>query len=235
MKLRPGPVLARWLLRAVTLLISIPFLYFVVAGFGAVIPGPHPQIAGGPAARIGLIRGPIHYDFLLPASEPLRARFAFATRAGVPVLDPRVRWLVVGWGSRSFYTATGTYADLRLSTIWTAVTGDRATIHLDVAGDVTDLPDILYLDLNETQLAALTEAILASLTRDAAGQPVTLPVARFGPTDAFFAAEGHFSALTTCNVWVGQMLRAAGLDFGIWTPTPQAVAFSAHWFGLTPP
>ena len=227
--------MARWLFRAVALLISIPFFYLAAAGLGALIPGAHPPIAAGPATRIALIRGPIHYDVLLPASGPLRARFAFAEGAGVPVHDPRVRWLVVGWGSRSFYTATGSYADLRLSTIWTAVTGDRATLHIDVAGDVQGLPDILYLDLSDAQLAALTEAVLASLTRDTAGQPVPLPVAPFGPTDAFFAAEGHFSALTTCNVWVGQMLRAAGLDFGIWTPTPQAVALSAHWFGLTPP
>ena len=152
---------------------------------------------------------------MLPASDAMRARFAFAAGAGVPVHDPRVRWLVVGWGARSFYTATGSNADLRLSTILTAVTGDRATLHVDVAGEVTDLPGILYLDLSETQLAALTDAILASLTRDAAGEPLLLPVPPFGPNGAFFAAEGHFSALTTCNVWIGQMLRAAGLEFGI--------------------
>ena len=60
MKHRPGPTLTRWLLRAVTLLIAIPFLYFAAAGFGALIPGAHPQIAGGPATGIALIRGPIH-------------------------------------------------------------------------------------------------------------------------------------------------------------------------------
>ena len=52
--------MTRWLLRAVTLLIAIPFLYFAAAGFGALIPGAHPQIAGGPATGIALIRGPIH-------------------------------------------------------------------------------------------------------------------------------------------------------------------------------
>ena len=227
--------LVRWLLAASLSLILLPFLYFAAAGIGAIIPGDHPQIDGGPRTQIALARGPIHYDLLLPMSPDLAQTFAFAAAQGVPVDDPRVHWLVVGWGSRSFYTATGTYADLRLSTILTAATGDSATIHLDVAGEVTDLPDILYLDLSETQLSALTAAILASLTRDAAGDPMPLPVPPFGPTDAFFAAEGHFSALTTCNVWVGQMLRAAGLDFGIWTPTPQAVALSVRWFAPTPP
>lgn len=222
--------MGRWLLRAATVLICIPFLYFVAASVGAVIPGSRVPVDGGAPARIALVRGPIHYDFLLPATPDLRARFAFAQAQGVPVHDPRVLWLVVGWGSESFYTATGTYADLRLSTVLRAITGDSATLHLDVAGDVSGIPDILYLDLTETQLAALASAIAGSLRRDDAGRPIALPVAPFGPTDAFYAAQGHFSALNTCNAWVGRMLREAGLKFGLWTPTPQAVAFSARWF-----
>lgn len=222
--------MGRWLLRPATLLVSIPFLYVVAASLGAVIPGAHAQFEGGPAQRIALVRGPIHYDFLLPANERLRQAFAFAEAQGVPVRNPAVQWLVVGWGSRAFYTATGSYADLKLGTVLRAATGDAATLHLDVAGDVSAIPDILYIDLTATQLTALEAAILASLTRDAEGQPMALPVAPFGPNDAFYAAEGHFSALTTCNVWVGQMLRAAGVDFGIWTPIPQSVAFSARWF-----
>lgn len=222
--------MGRWLLRAATFLVLIPFLYTVAASLGAVVPGPQAQFDGGPPQRIALVRGPIHYDFLLPANDRLRQSFAFAEAQGVPVLNPAVRWLVVGWGSRAFYTATGTYADLRLATVLTAATGDSATLHLDVAGDVSSIPDILYIDVNETQLAALEAAILASLTRDDQGRPVPLPVPPFGATDAFYAAEGHFSILTTCNVWIGQMLRQAGVSFGIWTPLPQSVAFSARWF-----
>lgn len=222
--------MGRWLLRAATLLASIPFLYLVAASLGALIPGARAQFDGGAPQRIALVRGPIHYDFLLPASDRLRQSFAFAEAEGVPIRNPAVRWLVVGWGSREFYTATGSYADLRLATVLTAATGDAATLHLDVAGDVSGIPDILYIDVTEAQLAALEAAVLASLTRDAAGRPQALPVPPFGATDAFYAAEGRFSALTTCNVWVGQMLRAAGLDFGIWTPIPQSVAFSARWF-----
>ncbi len=222
--------MARRLLKAVTALVLLPFFYVAAASLGAVIPGPHPQIDGGPSSRIALARGPIHYDLLLPMTDSLRAAFAFAEAQGVPVRDPHVRYLIIGWGSRAFYTATGTYADLDLAAIWPALTGDAATLHLDVAGEVDGLPGITFVSLTETQLAALTTAISATLTRDAAGNPIPLAVPPFGPTDAFYQAEGHFNLLNTCNVWIGQMLRAAGLDFGIWTPTPQAVAFSARWF-----
>lgn len=38
--------------------------------------------------------------------------------------------------------------------------------------------------------------------------------------------------MRTCNVWVGERLRRAGLPFGNWTPTPQAVRLSLWWNGL---
>lgn len=220
----------RWGLKAATALILLPFFYFVAASVGALIPGVHPQIDGGPPTRIALARGPIHYDLLLPMTDSLRARFAFAEGQGVPVRDPQVRYLIIGWGSRAFYTATGTYDDLKLGAIWPALTGDAATLHLDVAGEVDGITGITFLEMSETQLTALVQAVTATFSRDPAGNPIPLLAPPFGATDAFYAAEGHFNLLNTCNVWIGAMLRAAGLDFGIWTPTPQSVAFSARWF-----
>ena len=211
-------------------LVLTPFAYFALAALGAILPGAHPQIDGGPATRIALARGPIHYDLLLPVTESLRAEYSFAAQQGVPVNDPRVRYLIIGWGSRAFYTSTGSYADLNLGAVWLAVTGDAATLHLDVAGDVTGVAALTWITVSDTQLQALRVAIAASLTRDAAGQPIPLNAAPYGLTDAFYAAEGRFNILNTCNVWIGHMLRQAGLDFGMWTPTPQSVAFSARWF-----
>lgn len=222
--------LARRILAALTVVVLLPFFYFALAALGAVLPGAHPQIDGGTPTRIALARGPIHYDLLLPITDALRAEYRFAETQGVPIRDPRVRYLIVGWGSRAFYTSTGTYADLNLGAIWPALTGDDATLHLDVAGDVTAVAGLTWIDLSETQLHAMERAVAATFSRDAAGQPIPLNVAPYGSTDAFYAAEGHFTVLNTCNVWIGHMLRAAGLDFGMWTPTPQSVAFSVRWF-----
>ncbi|MEO8243298.1 MAG: TIGR02117 family protein [bacterium] len=220
----------RWMLRGLTVLISLPIAYFLAALAGAVLPGGHAQIDGGPLVRIGLLRGPIHYDLVLPLTPETRARFGFAAVQGVPILNPGARNLVVGWGSRAFYTTTGTYADLRLATIWHAITGDAATLHLDVTGDLTGIDNLLWLDLSQTQRTALEQAVTATFSRDPLGQPQPLPVPPYGNTDAFYAAQGHFSALHTCNVWIGEMLRQSGLDFGQWTPTPQSVTLSAQWF-----
>lgn len=64
-----------------------------------------------------------------------------------------------------------------------------------------------------------------------------IPGPGFGPTDRFFAAHGRFDILRTCNTWISDMLRAAGLRFGAWTPTPYAVTLSLVRFapGLDSP
>jgi uncharacterized protein (TIGR02117 family) len=221
--------LIRWLLHGLAALIALPILYLCAALLGAVIPGETAEIGGVPALRIALARGPIHYDLLLPLTDATRRQFIFAAAQGVPVLDRRAKYLIVGWGARDFYTTTGSYADLALPSVWRAATGDRATLHLDVAGDLDGVPNLTWLPLSEGQLAALTTRITASLDRDPAGNPVLLPV-RYGLTDAFFAAKGDFHLFHTCNAWLGETLRAAGIRFGWWTPTPHAVTLSAWWF-----
>jgi uncharacterized protein (TIGR02117 family) len=180
----------------------------------------------GPPLRAGLIRGPIHTDLLLPLTPDLRESLAFAAKAGVPLDDPRAEWLVVGWGSRAFYTATGSYADLRLATVWQAATGDSAVLRLDVAGPVPpDAPGVDWITLSSSQQAALSGAILATFA-----DPTALPDAGFTATDAFFPARGRFHLFNTCNVWIARTLRAAGHPFGIWTPTPFAVRLSLWRF-----
>jgi uncharacterized protein (TIGR02117 family) len=221
----------RGLIRCLTVLVALPLLYFVAALIGAIIPGKQANFPQGTDVLIGLARAPIHYDLLLPLSPDLRARYGFAETAGLPIQNPAAEWLLVGWGSEAFYTTAGSYSDVKLGAIAKAVTGDSAVLHLDVAGDVSGIEGIGYFTLSETQYAALLAQIDASFQRDQTGAPLPL-AAHFNEHDAFFAAKGRFSLLHPCNVWIGETLRAAGVEFGIWTPTPQAVELSLRWFGV---
>ena len=218
----------RWFLRAITAIICLPLVYFAAGFVGAVIPGKHADLAPGTDVLIGLARAPIHYDFLLPLSPELRARYDFAASAGVPIHAPQAEWLLVGWGSEAFYTSAGSYADMQLGAVITAITGDKAVLHLDVAGDVSRVDGIAYFTLSDSQYQALLASLEANFQRDQTGAPLALD-AHFNDHDAFFAAKGDFSLLHPCNAWLGETLRAAGVPFGIWTPTPQAVELSLRW------
>lgn len=221
----------RGLRRTVLALIAGPVLY-VLAGFvGAVVPGPMAVVKGAPTEQIGLARGPIHYDILLPLTPKLREVFGFAEGQGLPVRHADAEWLVLGWGAEGFYTTVGAYSDITAGVLWRAVTGDVAVMRLDVAGDISGIEGIRWLDVSAAQIEALGQVALAALERDAAGAVMPLPPAPWGQTHVFYRAKGRFHLGHTCNAWLGETLRAAGIDFGLWTPTTQAVSLSLWWNG----
>jgi uncharacterized protein (TIGR02117 family) len=211
----------RWLARGIGFFLTVLGLYLAVSVGGGLWGNGHPSRDGN--IRVGLIIGGIHTDLLIPLTPDVRARFAFAQMGGVPVLDEGAEWLLVGWGAREFYTTAGTYADITASAVFSGVTGDTAVMRLDVLGLISDLSGIPSVTVNDAQFAALLDTVEASLARDASGAPIALDHPGFSPTDGFFAAQGGFNILRTCNVWVGETFAAAGIPFGRWTPTPYAV------------
>lgn len=219
----------RRLIHLATAIICLPLLYFAAAALGAVWPGAHADLPVGTAVEIGLVRGPIHYDFLLPLTPDLRARYGFAEAAGVPVSNPNAEWLLVGWGARGFYTTVGSYADVNTAAMWNGITGDAAVMHLDVVGHVGQVDGLAMLSLSDQQYSTLLAQIDAGFQHDQTGAAVPLGVTGLDSHDAFFAARGHFTLFHTCNSWIGETLRAAGVPFGAWTPTPQSVALALAW------
>ena len=215
--------------RVLLALIAAPVIYILAGFVGAVVPGQQAIIKGALTERIGLARGSIHYDLLLPMTPAMREGFGFAMAAGLPIGHPEAEWLVLGWGAEGFYTTVGHYSDITPGVLWQVASGDSAVMRLDLAGDVSGISGLEWIDVSAAEVAALREVTLAALERDASGAPIALPPAPWGQTHVFYRAKGRFNALHTCNAWVGETLRAAGISFGIWTPTTQALSFSRWW------
>ena len=218
----------RRLLRATGLLcVSIASgiaVYLVAAVAGGLIAGPAvTPLPGVPAQTIALVAGPIHTDLLLPLTPDIRTAFAFSQGDKLPVSHPNARWLIVGWGARGVYTTLGDWGDVRLPILLRAVTGDTAVMRLDITG-AFDMGGVTLIPVTDAQLATLTSTIRASMT------DTPLPDHGFTDTDRYYPATGRFHIMRTCNVWVGETLRAAGVPFGIWTPTPYAMRLSLWRF-----
>lgn len=210
-------------LRLIALTLALPVLYLAASVILPLIPGPGANLSGPLTRQIGLLQGPIHTDILFPLTPETRSRFAFAEAAGVPLNQPDAQWLLFGWGSAAFYTTAGTYADITASAVLTAATGDEAVIRLDALGPLPPLENLRFLSLSEAQFQALltqTTTALASETR--------LNHPGFTGTDAFFPARGQFHLFHTCNVWLGEALRASGIPFGLWTPANWSVTLSLN-------
>ena len=226
-----GPMIGRLFraaLRAAALIAAVILGYLGAAGVGGVW-GNGNQASTG-AYRVGLVIGPIHTDLLIPLTPAVKTRLAFAIRDGVPLDAPGAEWLLVGWGAQAFYTTAGTYGDITMGATWRAITGDSAVIRLDAIGRIEDFTDIPLIEMDAIQFAALLEVISASFVPGTAGVPMAIDHPGFTASDSFYPGSGNFNILRTCNVWVGEVLTAAGIPFGNWTPTPYAMTLSLWRF-----
>lgn len=128
----------------------------------------------------------------------------------------------VGWGEQDFYLGTPTWSDLKLSTILAAAVGsDRTLVHVDhVPRPAPDgaVRRVIVRPAEYRRLAAFVRASLA---------PAGARHRGYFDYDAFYAAHGRYSAIHTCNAWVGDALRFAGVRVGAWTPFPATVT---RWF-----
>ena len=209
------------MLTGLVLAVAALLLLWMLAGLlGGLIPGPTAPQPGPPAVQIGLVATPIHYDLLLPLDDDLRARFGFAAAAGVDIGNPAAGWLLVGWGAEGFYTSAGRYSDIPAWAVARAITGDRSVLRLEAWENrpLADFAQTRSLMLSAQGYEALIDRILSEL-----GTPELVQAPGLTRRDAFFRASTPFNGLYTCNAWVGEALRDAGVPLGIWTPSPQSL------------
>ena len=202
-----------------TVPLSIIAAYLSAALLGAVIQGRHDVLPAGRSHQIYLLRGPIHYDFLVPLDQATKDKLNWLT---LDLDHPGANWLVVGWGGREFYTTTGTYRDVSASAVWKGITGDTAVLRIALAGPMEPEWPVYPVNLSESQYLRFLNVLTDSIADRA---PLDVP--GFSEFDVFYPAHGHFSIFDTCNVWVGETLRRSGVKFGAWTPVPFAVTLSA--------
>ncbi|SOC44952.1 uncharacterized protein (TIGR02117 family) [Rhizobium subbaraonis] len=201
---------------------------------GTFVPRPlfETQASTAPAGstRILLLSNPIHSDIAIPLGVETRTAFGFLGGSGIPVADPGAEWLVIGWGGRSFYLETPTWADLKPMPVLRALTIDRSVMHVDVAGGIDEAhPAVMSLDVSAADFRRLLKFIDESFA-ETGGEVVAVPNAGYGGHDRFFEANGHFNAFVGCNTWTAAALRAAGLRTGLWNPLPQTLAVSLDVF-----
>lgn len=217
----------RWTMRG---LLSIVLL----VAAGTFVPRPFVSsgtgAAGDKGVRILVLSNPIHTDIAIPLNDQTRAAFGFLADFGIPVDDIGARWLVIGWGGRSFYLETPTWADLKPMPVFRALTVDRSVMHVDIAGPIDERQGFVRtLDLSSSGFLDLSDFILAGFARQG-GAVVVIPDAGYGPYDRFFEANGWFNALVGCNTWTAAALRAAGLRTGFWDPLPPMLDMSLRLF-----
>lgn len=203
-------------------------LIILLLVLGTVVPRPFfaDETSGVRDRAILLLSNPIHTDIALPVDDDLRRVFSELQEGGIAVNHPAAVYLVFGWGGRSFYIQTPTWADLKPMPVVRSLTLDQSVMHVDVTGDFpADLAGVKRLRISEAGYQRLVAGIRASFLRDN-GKVQLIPGASYSLTDGFFEANGWFNALAGCNTWSAAMLRQAGIRTGWWTPLPPLLRWS---------
>lgn len=127
-----------------------------------------------------------------------------------------------GWGERTFYLETPTWADARVATVLRAALGsNRTLVHVDHLPRPSPAADVRTLVLRPREYRRLSAYLRASFA-DRPGH-----VRGYAGYDVFYDARGRYDAFHTCNAWTGDALRYAGVRIGRWTPFSWSVM---AWF-----
>lgn len=184
-----------------------------------------------------LLSNPIHTDLAFPADPDVLQRFSMLANDNFQLTDPRIAWIIVGWGGRSFYLETPTWAELKFMPLMRGLTFDRSALHVEPVGTINlDQPGIEKLSIEPDAFEAMLQQALAGFETDPAGNALMIEGAGYGVNERFFEANGYFSALAGCNTWTSAMLRAGNLRTGLWNPLPQTLLWSLkHYNGQFSP
>lgn len=160
----------------------------------------------------------IHTDIVMPIQSPV---LNWATVLPLDELaggDARLDHLAVGWGDRVFYLETKNWSDLQLGNALLAISGfDSSLLHLETEMRPRPGQYVRSLRLSQAQYRYLTNRIRTAFATGN-GDFGRIAGAHYGRHDAFFAAQGRYSMVNTCNEWVRGVLADTGVDMPLWSP-----------------
>ncbi|WP_334655107.1 TIGR02117 family protein [Sphingomonas panaciterrae] len=204
--------------------VVLALVAYPLAGMvGGVLPANREWVAPAQGITLYVESNGIHTGIIMPKlAAGVDWRPYFPAR---DLRDPRFAaydHVSVGWGEHDFYLETPTWADLRPGVVVAAAIGsNRTLVHVDHLPAPSPTGEAHRLVVTPAQYRRLAAFIQASLVPGGAHYP-----GYFG-NDAFYEARGRYDAIHTCNAWVGEALRFAGVRVGRWTPFPATVMW---WF-----
>jgi len=202
--------------RILTVILAIPAAYLLMALVGSFVPVNSGWSEPSDGITIYLADNGIHTDIIMPAAAAGVDWRPVLARRDAAAAPATAAWLAFGSGEERVYLDTPTWWDIRPRTLWAVVAGSRRVLHVEWV----DNPAYAQREirLRPEEYRRLWSAIRADFRSDEAGKPVRIAHPGYDCCDAFYWATGRFNALETCNAWVADKLRIAGVKTSLWPP-----------------
>ena len=208
---------ALWLGAALAALCGAFALYLLVGWIGSAIPRNadwREPAQGAEVVEIMVETNGVHTALVLPLVTPDRDWRPHFPAADLELPDRPYTHVSISWGEKEVFLNTPTWWDLSPVTVLRILgLGGEGLLH--IAHYVRPLPSaqLRPLTISREEYAHLSAAIEQVLPT---GPRTAYP--GYGPQDIFYDAPGRYTATNTCNQWTSDMLAAAGVRTGWWTP-----------------
>ena len=201
----------------------IPALYLLAALFGSIIPVNRGWQEPPGGTKVFIADNGVHSDIVMPVNAQGLDWGPFIPTRDFATADPNAGWIAFGSGEERVYLNTPTWWDITPRTTWSALAGGRRVMHVESVSDPRYA--LREIRLRPEEYRRLWAAIRADFTLDANGRPLRLGHPGYGCCDAFYRATGKANAIRTCNSWVADRLRVAGVKTSLWPPFVQGLAW----------
>ena len=213
----------KWVGRALRLLLAVPALYLLAALIGSLIPVNRGWTEPPRGATVYLADNGIHVDIVMPVKAQGLDWGKLIPPADMAAPDAGAGWIAFGSGEERVYLETPTWWDITPRTIWSALTGGKRVMHVEYVS--SPLYAVRKIRLRPEEYRRLWAAIRADFALDRRGRVQRIDHPGYGPSDAFYRAVGRESAVRTCNTWVSNWLRLAGVKTSLWSPFAQGLVW----------
>ena len=212
-----------WAGRAFAAVLAVPALYLLAALFGSLIPVNRAWQEPREGTTVYIADNGVHSDIVMPVNAEGLDWAPFIPTRDFAAADPNAGWIAFGSGEQRVYLNTPTWWDITPRTIWSALAGGRRVMHVEYVSDPHYA--VREIRLRPEEYRRLWSAIRADFTLDAARHPLRIAHPGYGCCDAFYRATGKANAIRTCNSWVADRLRVAGIKTSLWPPFVQGLAW----------
>ena len=212
-----------WVGRVLSAVLGVPALYLLAALIGSLVPVNSGWTEPAEGTTIYIADNGIHADIVMPVKAEGLDWTPLIPRSDFAAADPNARWIAFGSGEQRVYLNTPTWWDLTPRTAWAALTGGKRVMHVEYVASPNYA--VRQIRLRPEEYRRLWAAIRADFVLDARGLPEHIAHPGYGPGDAFYRATGKASAIRTCNSWVADRLRLAGIKTSLWPPFVQGLVW----------
>ncbi|MEX1003562.1 MAG: TIGR02117 family protein [Crocinitomicaceae bacterium] len=209
------------LFQTFTGIVSLLVIYVMIVLVGALI--PH-QGDGqfGKLTRIYVQSNGVHTDIWMPiATQLVDWETLFKTKEQP---GSEQKYISFGWGDRAFYIETPRWSDLTLPIAFEAAfLRTPCAMHIDYSRAAPEENEqCAGVYLSEESYESLAAYIRESF-KTKAGEAILIPGASYYGHDRFYEAKGSYHLFNSCNNWINEGLKVAGLRTAVFAVSPKTV------------